>query len=66
MKEKLSNPSTDQEKEEPHEELLPQEEIKTEEEEFVKQVDEHNGQVPEVPAAEQEQAVPVHQGQPEI
>lgn len=55
-------------KEEPHEKNLPQEEIKIEEEEPVKQVDEHNGQ--EVPAAEQDQdqdhAVPVHQGQPEI
>ena len=55
-------------KEEPHEKNLPQEEIKIEEEEPVKQVDEHNGQ--EVPAAEQDQdqdhAVPEHQGQPEI
>ncbi|KAM7423947.1 hypothetical protein PAMA_000348 [Pampus argenteus] len=57
LEEKMSNPSTDQEKaaeqkEETHEEI---------------QVDEQIGQqVPEVPAAERDQAVPVHEGQPEM
>lgn len=53
---------------EPHEEIVLHEEIKTEEEEHERQVDEQTGQ--EVPAVEQEeqqhQAAPVHQGQPEI
>ncbi|CAK6964004.1 cell growth regulator with EF hand domain protein 1 [Scomber scombrus] len=67
LEEKLSNPIIDQETAGAAEQ---KEEIKTEQEENEKQVDNQNGQeVPEVPAAEQEeqhQAVPVHQGQPEI
>lgn len=80
--EKLSNPSTDEEKvgaaeekEELHEELQPQDvdqhqpEVKTEEEEVINQIDEQYGQqIPEAPAAEhgQDHDVPVHQGQPEM
>ncbi|XP_023280728.1 cell growth regulator with EF hand domain protein 1 [Seriola lalandi dorsalis] len=82
VEEKLSNPSTDEEKagaaeqrEEVHEEIQPREEeqrqheVKTEEKELVKQVFEHNGQqLPEAQAADQRhhQGVSVHQGQPEI
>ncbi|KAA8595495.1 hypothetical protein FQN60_010786 [Etheostoma spectabile] len=79
--EKLSNPSThegkagtaehreENEKVQPDEEEQSQQEVKTEEEELINQVDEQHGQqIPEAPAAEQEQdhKVPVHQGQPEM
>ncbi|XP_044037253.1 cell growth regulator with EF hand domain protein 1 [Siniperca chuatsi] len=70
VEEKLSNPSTDEEKagaaeqqEEAHEE------VKTAEKELKEQTDEQHGQqIPEAPAGEQGQDhnVPVHLGQPEI
>ncbi|XP_029354574.1 cell growth regulator with EF hand domain protein 1 isoform X2 [Echeneis naucrates] len=73
MEEKLSNPSTDDEKagaaeqrREAHEEIQPHE-VKTEE--HVNERDEENEQqLAEVPAADQghHQEAPVHQGQPEI
>ncbi|KAG7236040.1 hypothetical protein INR49_001440 [Caranx melampygus] len=76
VEEKLSNPSADEERagaaeqrQEVHEEIQkeeqPQHEVKTEQEEHIQQVVEHNGQeLSEAPAAEQ--GVPIHQGQPEI
>ncbi|XP_040894981.1 cell growth regulator with EF hand domain protein 1 [Toxotes jaculatrix] len=82
VEEKLPNPSTDEEKagaeeqiEEAHEEIQPQEEeqpqheVKTEEDELEKSVNDQNGQqLPEAPAADQGhyEGAPVHQGQPEI
>lgn len=67
VEERLSNPGADEEK--VHEEIQieeqPQHDVKTEQEEHIQQVVEHNGQeLPEEPAAEQ--GVPIHQGQPEI
>ncbi|XP_071346112.1 cell growth regulator with EF hand domain protein 1 isoform X1 [Trachinotus anak] len=67
VEEKLSNPSTDEEKagaaeqrEEAHADIQPQEEEQPQHE-----VDEQNGQqLPEAPAVDQ--GAPVHQGQPEI
>lgn len=78
----MGNPNTDkdklgeeevqkEQKEEVHEELQPpgeeqiHEEVKNEEQELIMQAGE---QIPEAPAAEQEQGheVPVHLGQPEI
>ncbi|XP_028257984.1 cell growth regulator with EF hand domain protein 1 [Parambassis ranga] len=55
-----------QEERHPEEEDQPQHEVKMEEDEAIKQTDEQ--QIPEAPAAqhEQDQRVPVHQGQPEI
>ncbi|KAK2854197.1 hypothetical protein Q5P01_006858 [Channa striata] len=71
----LSNPSADQaekagaaeQREENHENEQPQHEVKIEEEEATKPEDEQN-ELPDAPTAEQgqDQAVPVHQGQPEI
>lgn len=64
-----------EQKEEVHEELQPQgeeqihEEVKNEEQELIMQAGDQRGQqIPEAPAAEQEQGheVPVHLGQPEI
>ncbi|XP_039986739.1 cell growth regulator with EF hand domain protein 1 isoform X2 [Xiphias gladius] len=82
VEEKLSNPSAKEgnagaleQREEAHEEIKPQEEeilqheVKTEEEERVKQVNEQNVQhLPEAPAADLRdyQAAPVHQGQPDM
>lgn len=77
LQEKLSDPGTDEEeagaaeqREEAHEGLQPQDEeqprqeVKTEEEELMKQVD--DGQ--QIPEAEkvQDHQVPVHQGEPEM
>lgn len=68
-------PEVQEQKEEAHEELQPQQEeqtpqeVKIEAEELIMQADEQHGQqVPEAPAAEEEQhhEIPVHLGQPEI
>lgn len=54
------------EADEPHEELHPPEEVKTEEQETIMHADEQNGQQDLAEEQRHEQDVPVHQGQPEI
>nr|XP_046239983.1 cell growth regulator with EF hand domain protein 1 [Scatophagus argus] len=82
QEQEVPNPNADEEKaraveqrEEAHEDLQPQDEeqtkqeVKTEEEKLIKQVDDQHGQqIPEAAAAEQGQdhEIPVHLGQPEI